>query len=71
MKRFFIFTLLLCAAMTTVEAQDYYPKVDTTKVYEVETVEVVTTDAKRTTPVAQDNLSREELVRSSYGNDLP
>ena len=71
MKRFFIFTLLLCAAMTTVEAQDYYPKVDTTKVYEVETVEVVTTYAKRTTPVAQDNLSREELVRSSYGNDLP
>lgn len=71
MKRFFIFTLLLCAAMTTVEAQDYYPKVDTTKFYEVETVEVVTTYAKRTTPVAQDNLSREELVRSSYGNDLP
>ena len=71
MKRFFIFTLLLCAAMTAVEAQDYYPKVDTTKVYEVETVEVVTTYAKRTTPVAQDNLSREELVRSSYGNDLP
>ncbi len=71
MKRFFIFTLLLCAAMTTVEAQDYYPKVDTTRVYEVETVEVVTTYAKRTTPVAQDNLSREELVRSSYGNDLP
>ena len=71
MKRFFIFTLLLCAAMTTVEAQDYYPKVDTTKVYEVETVEVVTTYAKRTMPVAQDNLSREELVRSSYGNDLP
>ena len=71
MKRFFIFTLLLCAAMTVVEAQDYYPKVDTTKVYEVETIEVVTTYAKRTTPVAQDNLSRDEIVRSSYGNDLP
>ena len=71
MKRFFIFTLLLCAAMTAVEAQDYYPKVDTTKVYEVETIEVVTTYAKRTTPVAQDNLSRDEIVRSSYGNDLP
>lgn len=52
-------------------AQDFYPKLDTTKVYEVETVEVITTYAKRTTPVAQDNLTKEAIVRSSYGTDLP
>ena len=60
--------LIACAGVV---AQDLYPRLDTTKVYEVETVEVITTYAKRTTPVAQDNLSQEALVRSSYGTDLP
>ena len=52
-------------------AQDLYQKVDTTKIYELDAVEVVTTYASRTTPVAQDNLSKQAIVRSSYGADMP
>lgn len=71
MKRIFSFWAFMLIACAGVVAQDLYPRLDTTKVYEVETVEVITTYAKRTTPVAQDNLSQEALVRSSYGTDLP
>ena len=71
MKRFFYFVavmLLLCAKSS---AQDLYQRVDTTKIYELDAVEVVTTYATRTTPVAQNNLSKEEIIRSSYGADMP
>ncbi len=71
MKRIFYFVaamLLLCAKST---AQDLYQRVDTTKIYELDAVEVVTTYATRTTPVAQDNLSKQEIIRSSYGADMP
>ena len=71
MKRIFCFWALMLSLCAGVEAQDYHPMVDTTKVYEVETIEVVTSYAKRSTPVAQDNLSKESIVRSSYGTDLP
>ena len=71
MKRFFYFVaamLLLCAKSS---AQDLYQRVDTTKIYELDAVEVVTTYATRTTPVAQNNLSKQDIIRSSYGADMP
>ncbi len=71
MKRIFCF---LCALMTlngALQAQDFGHKVDTTKVYEMDVIEVLTTAAKRTTPVAQERLSEEDIVRSSYGADIP
>ena len=34
-------------------------------------MEVVTTYATRTTPVAQNNLSKQDIIRSSYGADMP
>ena len=71
MKRFFYFVatmLLLCAES---KAQDLYQRVDTTKIYELDAVEVVTTYATRTTPVAQENLSKQDIIRSSYGADMP
>ena len=71
MKRFFYFVatmLLLCAES---RAQDLYQRVDTTKIYELDVVEVVTTYATRTTPVAQNNLSKQDIIRSSYGADMP
>ena len=71
MKRFFYFVatmLLLCAKSS---AQDLYQRVDTTKIYELDAVEVITTYATRTTPVAQDNLSKQDIIRSSYGADMP
>ena len=64
-----MFLALFCGAS---QAQNYdYSVLDTTKVYDVEAIEVITSYAKRTTPVAQDRLSRRDIVRSSYGNDLP
>ena len=71
MKRIFCFWASMLFVCATVVAQDSYPKLDTAKVYEVEAIEVVTTYAKRTTPVAQDNIDRQEIARSSYGSDLP
>lgn len=73
MKRFFSFWTFVLIACANGVAQDfhYYEKVDTTKIYEVEAVEVITTYAKQTTPVAQDNLSKQDIVRASYGVDLP
>lgn len=62
--------LITCAHVAAQDAYNY-ERVDTTKIYEMETIEVVTSYAKRTTPVAQDNLSKESIVRSSYGTDLP
>ncbi|MBO7189548.1 MAG: TonB-dependent receptor plug domain-containing protein [Alistipes sp.] len=71
MKRFFYFVAPMLLSSASVMAQDLYQKVDTTKIYELDAVEVVTTYASRTTPVAQDNLSKQAIVRSSYGADMP
>ena len=52
MKRFFILFALLGAALSAHASEENYPKLDTTKVYEMEVVEVLTTAAKRTTPAS-------------------
>lgn len=72
MKRFFILSSLLSFFCVGAWSQEtgYFTK-DSVSVWDIETVEVTTTYAKQTTPVAQDNLDREELVRSSYGTDIP
>lgn len=66
MKRFFI--LLAVTALST--ATLYAQSADSLH-YDIDVVEVSTSAAKRTTPVAQDNLTKEAIVRSSYGTDLP
>ena len=71
MKRFFCFLMLLGLLPIASRAEEARPKLDTTAVYEMEVVEVLTTKATHSTPVAYDNLSRADIVRSSYGNDLP
>ena len=71
MKRFFYFVAAMLLPSANTVAQDLYQRVDTTKIYELDAVEVVTTYATRTTPVAQDNLSKQDIIRSSYGADLP
>ena len=71
MKRIFYFVAVMLLSYANVMAQDLYQGVDTTKIYELDAVEVVTTYATRTTPVAQDNLSKQEIIRSSYGADMP
>jgi iron complex outermembrane receptor protein len=72
MKRIFCFLALLGLSSAGVQATEPdYQLLDTTRVYEMEVVEVITTNAKRTTPVARENLTREAIVRSSYGTDIP
>ena len=71
MKRFFYFLAVMLSLCAEVTAQDFYQKVDTTRIYELDAVEVVTTYATRTTPVAQENLSKQDIIRSSYGADMP
>lgn len=71
MKRFFYFLAVMLSLCAEVTAQDLYQRVDTTKIYELDAVEVVTTYATRTTPVAQNNLSKQDIIRSSYGADMP
>ena len=71
MKRFFCFitvTFALCAAL---KAQDAYYHLDTLRNYDIDVIEVTTVNAKRTTPVAQDNLSKDNLENSAYGTDMP
>ena len=72
MKRIFCFLALLSILSAGVQASEPdYELLDTTRVYEMDVVEVITTNAKRTTPVAHENLTREAIVRSSYGTDIP
>ena len=60
--------LSLCA----LRAEGHTPeRVDTTRVYEVELIEVVTTVANQSTPVAQSSLAEEDILNHSYGTDLP
>lgn len=71
MKRFFILTALLTLPLAAWSQEVGYFTKDSVNVFDIESVEVITTYAKQTTPVAQDNLDREELLRSSYGTDIP
>ena len=71
MKRFFCFLTLLGTLPTMLLAQEPQQRLDTTKIYEMEVVEVLTTAATRTTPIAHDLLSHDDIVRASYGTDLP
>ena len=73
MKRIFYFVAAMLLPCANAAAQEYnlYEKVDTTKIYELDAVEVITTYATRTTPVAQENLSKQAIIRSSYGSDMP
>ena len=64
----------MCAllAVSALRAEEHKPVVvDTTRIYEVELIEVVTTAAKRTTPVAQSSLRDDDILNHSYGTDLP
>ncbi len=71
MKRIFYFMVLCGLSSATLSAQSLPPKLDTTKVYEMELVEVLATRATSSTPIAHENLTQDAIVRSSYALDLP
>lgn len=64
----------MCALMAVgaLRAEGHNPVViDTTRIYEVDLIEVVTTAAKKSTPVAQTSLRDDDILCHSYGTDLP
>ena len=71
MKRFFSFILAAFSLSSVAVAQELSSDQDSLRNYLIDVIEVTTTNAKRTTPVAQDNLSKESIIRSSYGTDMP
>ena len=74
MKRIFCFLAVMFSLCTALKAQDAYYDVyalDSLRNYDIDVIEVTTTNATRTTPVAQDNLTKESLIRSAYGADMP
>ena len=71
MKRFFPFVMLLalCAGVDTRAAEPQ--SADSLRMYRMQEVEVTATRATRSTPVAFSDLSRDEIARNLYGEDLP
>lgn len=67
MKR--ISLLLAMLAAQTVAAQQVAE--DSVRMYELQQIEVVATRAKPTTPVAYTDISREQIERNNYGQDIP
>ena len=62
---------LAVLGLASLGAQEYYEPLDTTRIYEVDVVEVITTAASRTAPVAHNNIDREAIISKSYALDLP
>ena len=76
MKRIFSFCLLAFCAVSGVRAESLNPKFSTLNLIEndsiaIEKIEVVATRATTTTPIAHSNLSREEIEKQNYGEDIP
>lgn len=71
MKRIFSFLALTVLGLASLGAQEYHEPLDTTRIYEVDVVEVITTAASRTAPVAHNNIDREAIISKSYALDLP
>ena len=71
MKRFLLpagIVALLCA----LPAKGQQPsEQDSVRMYELQQIEVTATRATRQTPVAYTNLSREEIARKNFGQDIP
>ncbi|MBR0362734.1 MAG: TonB-dependent receptor plug domain-containing protein, partial [Alistipes sp.] len=71
MKRFFILLAATTLSAASLYARSEEQSLDSLRNYDIDVIEVTTVNAKRTTPVAQDNLSKENLDRSAYGTDMP
>ena len=78
MKRFFLFTTVaLCAAnfaalaSTDNSSKQLTTQSDSLSLYEIQRVEVTATRAKRDTPIAFAELSREQIEQRNYGEDIP
>ena len=57
--------------VATAAANPLQERIDTTKSYQLQNVQVVSTRATRKTPVAFSDLSKRQLKTLNYGKDLP
>ena len=71
MKRIFSFLALTVLGVASLGAKEYRERLDTTQIYDVGVVEVVTTAASRTAPVAYNDIDKESIISKSYALDLP
>ena len=78
MKRIFLFTTAaLCAAKfvalasTNPTSTQLTTQSDSLSLYEIQRVEVTATRARRDTPIAFAELSREQIEQRNYGEDIP
>ena len=71
MKRFFCLLGFCSLLTTTLSAEELRMPLDTTRIYEMELVEVLAMRATDTAPIAHEELTQEAIVRSSYGLDVP
>lgn len=71
MKRFFI-SISALALATALHAQAKAPLgVDSVRIYDIQQIEVVATRATSTTPVAHTDISRAQIERNNFGQDIP
>ena len=72
MKRIFIFIAVALCATIGAKAQNERLKADSITFYQnIQQVEVTAVRAKRDTPIAYSNLSRNEIEERNYGEDIP
>lgn len=68
MKRILLLLAALCAAESHAQSTVVEDSID---MYDLQQIEVVSTRARTTTPVAYTDITREEIERNSYGQDIP
>ncbi len=62
---------LLGAMLTRAAEPADYESPDSTRIYELQQIEVTATRVDRKTPVAYTDLNREEIARQNFGADMP
>ena len=64
-----VFLLACCPALYAATPKE--TKLDTLKTYQLQSVQVTSTRASRTTPMAFQNINKQQLKAINYGQDIP
>jgi iron complex outermembrane receptor protein len=70
MKKFFVYVMFICNMAQTIVAANEHPA-DSLLSHHMQEVEIISTRATRTTPVAFTNIGKEEIEKKNFGQDLP
>jgi len=66
-----VFMSLLLTGVTSSTLAQTAERIDTTRTYELEGVQVVSTRANKTTPMAFSDMSKMQIKAQNYGKDIP